>query len=128
MRLATTARFLLLSVMMGPIINARQSSTASEPRIETVSLCELTKNWKKYDHKIVRIEAIYATGAESSQDYDIGCLMVIRTDGTFSLCSRRSGLSKLFQLAISGRMGLMERTNGSRSGVLIVSSSFTLAI
>lgn len=56
------------------IIDARQTPTATQPEIPTVSLCELTKSWKKYDHKIVRIEAIYATGAESSQVYDIGCL------------------------------------------------------
>jgi hypothetical protein len=74
MRLATTARLFLLLVMMAPISNARQPSTAPEPKIETVSLCELIKSWKKYDHKIVRIEAIYTIGAESSQVYDIGCL------------------------------------------------------
>jgi hypothetical protein len=32
----------------------------------TVSLCQLTRDWERYDHKIVRIEAIYHTGNEVS--------------------------------------------------------------
>jgi len=35
--------------------------------IITVSLCQLTRDWEKYDHKIVRIGAIYHTGNEVSQ-------------------------------------------------------------
>jgi len=41
--------------------------------IITVSLCQLTRDWEKYDHKIVRIGAIYHTGNEVSQLYDPGC-------------------------------------------------------
>lgn len=41
--------------------------------LETVSLCQLTEHWEKYDHKIVRIEVIYHTSNEVSQVYDPGC-------------------------------------------------------
>jgi hypothetical protein len=46
---------------------------AANQQIETVSLCELTQHWEKYDHKEVRLNAIYATGNERSEVYDLGC-------------------------------------------------------
>jgi hypothetical protein len=41
--------------------------------IEEISLCRLTQDWRKYDHKIVRIKAIYDTGNETSEVYDPAC-------------------------------------------------------
>jgi hypothetical protein len=42
-------------------------------QLETISLCELTEHWQDYDHKTVRIEAVYAIGNEFSEVYDTGC-------------------------------------------------------
>lgn len=42
-------------------------------QLETVSLCELTQHWEKYDHKVVRIEVIYRVGNETSEVYDPNC-------------------------------------------------------
>ena len=50
-----------------------QSASIAPDRIETVSLCELTNSWRRYDHKVVRIDAIYAAGNETSEVYDTGC-------------------------------------------------------
>lgn len=47
---------------------------SSQQQIETVQLCQAVKDWKKYDHKTVRIEAIYAAGFERSELYDLNCL------------------------------------------------------
>jgi hypothetical protein len=76
MRMASAAGFFLFmaTFVARTIIDVRQTPTPPEQKIETISLCELTKNWKKYDHRIVRVEAIYTTGPESSQVYDTGCL------------------------------------------------------
>jgi hypothetical protein len=67
-----TRRFQTLAVIffLSPW-GSQQSSKA--PRSETISLCQLTRNWKKYDHRTVRIEAVYATGNETSEVYDTGC-------------------------------------------------------
>lgn len=56
-------------------LGGRHQPATTRQTLETVSLCQLTKEWKKYDHKTVRIEAIYATGAESYEVYDTGCLV-----------------------------------------------------
>jgi hypothetical protein len=50
-----------------------QESTVATQTSRTVSLCELTSAWKNYDHSTVQIEAIYASGAESSEVYDVNC-------------------------------------------------------
>jgi hypothetical protein len=72
---------LAVCVLIGPCYRSQgQESRPSQQQVETVSLCQLTKDWKKYDHRTVRIEAIYATGAESYEVYDTGCL--IRSDNT----------------------------------------------
>jgi hypothetical protein len=41
--------------------------------VETVSLCQLTKNWKEFDRRTVRIAAIYRVGNETSEVYDPDC-------------------------------------------------------
>jgi hypothetical protein len=41
--------------------------------VRTVSMCELAKNWKLYDHKIVRGEGIYTDRAETRELYDKAC-------------------------------------------------------
>jgi len=43
------------------------------PQLQTVSLCRLTKNWREFDHHVVRIEAIYSVGNETSEVYDSDC-------------------------------------------------------
>ncbi len=75
MRLATAGKVFLSLVwfVASTIVGAPQASTTTQERIETVSLCELTKSWNRYDHKVVRIEAIYRAGAETSEVYDTGC-------------------------------------------------------
>jgi hypothetical protein len=74
MRYASAVESLMLLVFIGasPVKEAWQAPTTPEP-FETVSLCQLTKDWKKYDHRSVKIEAIYATGAESYTVYDPDC-------------------------------------------------------
>jgi hypothetical protein len=53
------------------------SNVNSEPpdlsKVETVSYCELIKNPTKYDHKIVRVRAIYFNEFERSYLYDETC-------------------------------------------------------
>ncbi|MGA7915197.1 MAG: hypothetical protein WCA00_08190 [Candidatus Acidiferrales bacterium] len=53
-------------------VKEKQKSQVST-QIETVSLCQLTSDWRKYDHLTVRINAIYRTGNETSEVYDLGC-------------------------------------------------------
>jgi hypothetical protein len=75
MRILAAARAfpLLCALIAGPAIVAWQTSPSTLEKPETVALCELTTNWRKYDHRTVRIEAIYSTGPESSEVYDPGC-------------------------------------------------------
>lgn len=54
-------------------VGGQQRSPTIRRTLETVSVCQLTSEWKKYDHRIVRIEAVYASGRESNEVYDIGC-------------------------------------------------------
>ncbi len=54
-------------------VGERQISSNLQQLSEPVSLCELTKNWKKYDHSVVHVEAIYRAAAETSEVYDLGC-------------------------------------------------------
>lgn len=75
MRCASAFQSLMLLVLVvaSPIKGGKQAPT-TEQTFETVCLCQLTGDWKKYDHRTVRIEAIYATGAESYTIYDPGCM------------------------------------------------------
>jgi hypothetical protein len=74
MRILTATRVCLaLLFVTWTAIGARQGSTNAHEKPEIVSLCELTKHWKKYDHKTVRIEAIYAAQFEQSEVYDPAC-------------------------------------------------------
>lgn len=57
---------------------SQKSATGNQP-LEIVSLCQLTERWEPYDHKTVRIEAIYHTGPEISELYDPGCAKSDRT-------------------------------------------------
>jgi hypothetical protein len=50
-----------------------QQVLRTKQELRTISLCELTRDWKKYDHTTVRIEAIYRVGLEVSDVYDTGC-------------------------------------------------------
>ena len=50
-----------------------QEATTPTPPAETVSLCQMTKHWESYDRKIVRLEANYSTGNETSEVYDPAC-------------------------------------------------------
>jgi hypothetical protein len=75
MRIVTKPRgFSLICLLIAAsATGARQTSTTAPKKLETISLCELTTNWRKYDHKMVRVDGIYSTGAESSEIYDPGC-------------------------------------------------------
>ena len=67
---------LSLSLLIGACrAGGGQESLSSPQRVQTVSLCQLTREWKEYDHKTVRIQAIYATGAETYEVYDTSCLV-----------------------------------------------------
>jgi hypothetical protein len=50
----------------------QKSAAPSEP-VETVSLCQLTLHWDKYDHRIVRIEANFLAEFEIAEVYDPSC-------------------------------------------------------
>jgi hypothetical protein len=72
--------FILKCRAIGLLVLLAYASRAESPQVgipdeslSTVSLCQLTRDWEKYDHKIVRIESIYHTGNEVSQLYDPGC-------------------------------------------------------
>jgi hypothetical protein len=74
MRHTTVCQCLVLLGLFGAWhIGGWQQPTITRQTLETISLCELTKDWKKYDHSTVRIEAVYATGAENSEVYDVAC-------------------------------------------------------
>jgi len=65
---------LVLAVLVGASqIPAQQRAPTNSLTIENVSLCVLTKDWKKYDHATVRIEAVYKAGFEVSEVYDPAC-------------------------------------------------------
>jgi hypothetical protein len=68
-------RVLLLGFLITELtpIGVWRVQTSAQENGEVVSLCELTKDWKKYDHKVVRIRAIYRTGPETSEVYDLDC-------------------------------------------------------
>jgi hypothetical protein len=70
-----TFTVLLLGLLLAGLtgVGAWQTSTGAPGKSEEVSLCYLTTNWKKYDHRMVRIDAIYRTGAETSEVYDLSC-------------------------------------------------------
>ena len=59
-----------LSINLRP--NFPQDKTLGQ-HLDTVSLGELSRHWEQYDHKLVRIEAIYSVGPETSEVYDPDC-------------------------------------------------------
>ena len=63
---------LILLACVSQVVATPQASMADQS-IETVSICQLTRQWERYDHRIVRIEAIYHTSNEVSQVYDPDC-------------------------------------------------------
>jgi hypothetical protein len=70
---------LTVPLLLGPgtlSVNFRPSlpqDTTLSHQLETVSLCELTQHWEKYDHKVVRTNAIYRTENETSELFDPDC-------------------------------------------------------
>ena len=50
-----------------------QKSAAPGEPVETVSLCQLTRHWDKYDHRTVRIEANFLAEYEVAEIYDPSC-------------------------------------------------------
>jgi hypothetical protein len=67
------AGLILFFAASGWSVSAGQESNIARQTSQSVSLCELTSAWKNYNHSIVQIEAIYASGAESSEVYDVNC-------------------------------------------------------
>lgn len=63
----------LLATVAVTQVFPRQQTLGSAPPIQKISLCQLTKEWKKYDHSTVRIEAIYRAEFEASEVYDPEC-------------------------------------------------------
>ena len=72
MRYANACRGLLL-LFASSGWSLGQQSTVPRQSSGSLSLCELTSAWKNYDHSTVQIEAVYASGAESSEVYDVNC-------------------------------------------------------
>jgi hypothetical protein len=74
MSLTNTSKVLVLLIFVyaSQAFAGAQATTANQP-LETVSLCQLTQEWTKYDHKTVRIEAIYHADNEASEVYDPAC-------------------------------------------------------
>jgi hypothetical protein len=68
-----------IPVLLGAWQVKEEPKSQVSSQIETVSLCQLTNDWKKYDHLTVRINAIYRTGNETSEVYDLGCATSNRT-------------------------------------------------
>jgi hypothetical protein len=65
---------LLLSASAFAVLHAYPSQGSSlNPRFKTTSLCDLTQHWKKYDHQVVRVLAIYREGPETAELYDPAC-------------------------------------------------------
>jgi hypothetical protein len=68
---------LRITVIALVLISSWHLVNAQAPRIKqeikTPSLCELTRDWKRYDHTTVRIAAIYRVGQELSDIYDASC-------------------------------------------------------
>jgi hypothetical protein len=93
-----------------------QESRPSQQQGERVSLCQLTREWKKYDHSTVRIEAIYATGAESYEVYDTGCLV---RGGNTAWVAFPAEIQKATPPEIMEKMNRLLRLNG-RAGVVAV--------
>lgn len=66
--------YLVLAALIGASqTHAQQRVSTNSLTIEKVSLCVLTKDWKKYDHATVRIEAVYRAGFEVNEVYDPSC-------------------------------------------------------
>ena len=61
----------MIWLAVSSLFTVQKTPSLSYPHTERVSLCELVKNWKKYDHKTVQVDAVYAVGAESSEIYDV---------------------------------------------------------
>lgn len=68
-----------IPVILGAWQVKEEPKSQVSSQIETISLCQLTNDWKKYDHRTVRINAIYRTGNETSEVYDLGCATSDRT-------------------------------------------------
>jgi len=71
----TTGFFTLAALILGGAYALRGGLQSSRPEEKSplYSLCELTANWQKYDHMMVRIQAIYRGGNETSEVYDSNC-------------------------------------------------------
>jgi hypothetical protein len=63
----------MIWLAVSSLFTVQKTPSLSYGHTERVSLCELVKNWKKYDHKTVQVDAVYAVGAESSEIYDVAC-------------------------------------------------------
>jgi hypothetical protein len=75
MRISKTLKVFLFGSLLSGLTSfgGWQVPTGAHEKSEVVSLCELTRAWKKYDHKVVRIKSIYRTGPETSEIYDLEC-------------------------------------------------------
>lgn len=63
---------LLTFVYASQAFAGAQTTTANQP-LEAVTLCQLTQEWTKYDHRTARIEVIYHASNETSEIYDPAC-------------------------------------------------------
>ena len=65
--------FLVLGIACATCLGEPQQPQKAKVPAKIFSLCELTSNWKIYDHAVVRIKAIYQNVGETSEVYDSDC-------------------------------------------------------
>jgi len=73
MRITKALQTLRLAFLLTGLTYTGARQVSAQEKSGVVSLCELTRDWKKYDDKVIRIKAIYRAGAETSEVYDIAC-------------------------------------------------------
>lgn len=117
MSLTNTFRvlWLLMFVCASQRFAGAQATTGKQP-LDAVSLCRLTQEWKKYDHRTVRLEAIYRTGNETSEVYDPACPT---SDHTAWVALLSYGSPSPIPLALRGRLNELLKQSG-RARVVVL--------
>lgn len=67
------AFFVAIILLLAMQSKTAEQTTSTKRAVETVSLCQLTTNWRTYDHKLVRVKGIYVAESERSELYDPVC-------------------------------------------------------
>ena len=96
----------LASTCLMPL-SARVSGPSFTSDVPTVAYCDLIRNPKRYDDKLIRIRAIYRYGYEWSQFYCPGCLSEGETwvdfEKSFKSCARSVVSKRIGDNGFKGR-------------------------